>query len=329
MREGIGLDALAGGDTGDYALHIMRSNRRFFVILALTAAILACGLTLLPADAEARRSGSSFGGRSFGSPSRSAPSYGSSPRLGGGGGIFFFPSFMPFGFGGGGGGSLLMLGVLAVGAFYVVRSIQRANRSHRGYDDGGRDEPVSGRAHVQTLQLGIGRSGRDVRRRLTAFAEQGDTGTETGLARLLSQAALELLREKASIRHALFATSGPLSFANAETKMGGLALKERSKFQVERLRAADGKVNRSEEKLGPADDILEYVVITLVVATREPLVKFKEITQHEEVDSVLAAMGGIGPSNLLGMEVIWTPADDDDALTQDDLLTEYPDLRNV
>ncbi|MDZ4693674.1 MAG: DUF1517 domain-containing protein [Deltaproteobacteria bacterium] len=306
----------------------MRSTRRFFSILGLTAAILACGLTLLPSAAEARRSGASFGGRSFGSPSRSAPSYGSSPRLGGGGGIFFFPSFMPFGFGGGG-GSILMLGVLAVGAFFMMRSIQRANRSHRGYDDGGRDAPVSGKAHVQTLQLGIGRSGRDVRRRLTAFAEQGDTGTETGLAKLLSQAALELLREKASIRHALFATSGPLSFANAETKMGGLALKERSKFQIERLRASDGKVNRSEEKLGPTDDILEYVVITVVVATREPLVDFKEITQHEEVDSVLAAMGGIAPSNLLGMEVIWTPADDDDALTQDDLLTEYPDLRNV
>jgi len=306
----------------------MFSLRRSFAIIAITVAVITGGLAIAPETAEARRSGASFGGRSFGSPSRSAPSYGSSPRFGGGGGIFFFPSFLPFGFGGGG-GSLLMLGVLAVGAFYMVRSIQRANRAHGGYDDDGSDEVVSGKAHVQTLQLGIGRSGRDVRRRLTTFAEQGDTGTESGLARLLSQAALELLREKASIRHALFASSGPLSFANAETKMGGLALKERSKFQVERLRAADGKVNRSEEKLTASDDILEYVVITLVVATRAPLVDLKEVRQAEDVETVLAAMGGISPSNLLGIEVIWTPADDEDALTQEDLLTEYPDLRNV
>ena len=33
--------------------------------------------------------------------------------------------------------------------------------------------------------------------------------------------------------------------------------------------------------------------------------------------------------DLLGLEVIWTPADPEDSLTETDLMTTYPELRSI
>ena len=105
---------------------------------------------------------------------------------------------------------------------------------------------MPGRAYVYKLQLALGRSARGIQDRLTDFAARGDTSTEAGLATLLQQTALELLREKDSVRYAAAEARGPMSLTNAETAMNGVSLAERSRFQVERIRAADGRLARSE-----------------------------------------------------------------------------------
>ena len=44
---------------------------------------------------------------------------------------------------------------------------------------------------------------------------------------------------------------------------------------------------------------------------------------------MLGELGGVSPDALLGLEVIWTPADPQDSLTSSDLLTGYADLRSL
>lgn len=308
--------------------HRARWLRRLPGLLALGGFLFAAGAVAFDEPAHARRSGASFGGRSFGSAPR--PSAGShapaaSPR---GGGFFFFPAFLPFGVGGGV-SSLLMLGVLGAGAFLVMRSMWPAARRGPDLRDEGADRTPAGTAHVHQLQVALGRSGREVRARLAHLAETGDTGTETGLARLLSQTTLELLRQRDSIRYVGFSSAGPLTLAAAETKLGGLALKERSAFQVERLRAGSGSLQRSAEPATRSEEVLEYIVVTLIVATRSPLPMGSEVTSLQAAEDVLAGLGGLPPGELLGLEVIWTPADADDALTTADLLTGYPNLGSV
>src|SRR5512147_154335 len=137
----------------------------------------------------APRSGSSFGGLS-GFRSGSRPSYGSSGlsrsysggrSYGGGSHFIFLPSFGwggGWGYGGGFGslGSLLLVGVVCLGAVMVVRSIRRASqRGALGYgpapDDYGEETlEAPGRAYVYKVQLGIGRSGRGIQKRLEEFA---------------------------------------------------------------------------------------------------------------------------------------------------------------
>jgi uncharacterized membrane protein len=314
-------------------------KKRLFALLI--AAVLAFFVDVTAAFA-APRSGGSFSGRGG---FRSAPSYtprsygtGRSTYYGGGGShFFFFPSFGWGwrGYGGGFGfGSLIMLAVVGYGVVAVLRSLRRARASGgAGFYGGGpadddEEEVVAERAYVYKLQLGLGRSARDIQGSLARFAAEGDTSTETGLGTLLQQTALELMRHKDSIRYGAVEGSGPMSLTNGETKMNAVALAERSRFQVERVRGADGRVLRSEAAAVQSSDALEYLVITVVLATRRPVIQTTEVADPSQLQAVLGELGGVPPSAILGLEVIWTPADPDDALSKDDLVTTYPELRS-
>lgn len=295
------------------------------------------------------RSGGSFGGRggfrSSSAPSSRSYSTGRSPTrsFGGGTNVIVTPGFglgwggasYGYGYGGGGGmlGTLLIFGFLGIGAFMVVRAVRRSQRQvvsgPWGNNDDDQIDATPERAFVYKLQLGLGRSARGIRARLEKFAAEGDTASEAGLASLLQQTSLELMREKDSIRYGTVEANGPMSLTNGETKMNSLALGERSRFAVERVRGADGNVRRSEAAATSSPDALEYVVVTVVVATRTPLPDLKPVTDRESLEAGLGQLGGVPPQGLLGLEVIWTPADADDALTETDLLTSYPTLRGV
>jgi uncharacterized membrane protein len=340
-----------------------RTARRWIGLVCFVLAVLAAGGQ--PSDAWAGpRSGGSFSGRggfrsgggSSRAPSRSSyRSYSSSPYSpspsggnhiivvpGGGYGYGYSPFHYGGGYGGGGGfgfsGTILMLGVLGVGGLLLFRAARMAHMRRLeaggpgrllGGDDDDVEEEPSDRAYVYEVQLGLGRSARALQSRLEQFAAEGDTASETGLAQLLGQTALELLREKSSIRYGTVQAAGPLSLARAETKMNGLALAERSRFQVERVRGAEGKVRRSDVAATASPDVLEYLVVTVIVATRTPCPGLTRLGSTEELDAVLRELGGIAPDTLLGLEVVWTPADPEDALTEADLLVTYPDLRAI
>jgi uncharacterized membrane protein len=296
------------------------------------------------------RSGSSFGGlsgfrsssgRSASGMSRSySNSRSSRGNYGGGSSFIFLPSFGwgygGWGYGGGMGmvGSLLVLGVVCLGAIMVVRSIRRASR--RGtlttYDNGDEYDEVAetiDRCYVYKIQLGIGRSGRGIQKRLDEFASTGDTSTEAGLADLLRQTALELMREKDSIRYAQVEPSGPFSLTNGEAKLNGAAMAERSRFQVERVRGMGGQVRRSEAAASVGSEALEFIVVTVLAATRQPFGGLGKLQDRSGLDAVLGELGSVPATALLGLEVVWTPADPEDSLTETDLMTTYPEMRSM
>ena len=320
-----------------------RRGRSWWSRLAATVA-LVLALVVAPALALAGpRSGGSFGGRlGFrSSPGLNMPrsySGGGSNYYGGGPNIHIFPGWGwgwgGFGYGGGFGlfGSVLTLVIIGVAVASIARAVRASRRmGTSNYDDDGDGQVVAmpGRAYLYRLQLALGRSARGIQDRLADFAAQGDTTTEVGLAALLQQTALELLREKDSIRYASADARGPMSLTNAETSMNSLALAERSRFQVERVRAADGRTARSDAPAEEGKEALELVVVTLVTATRAPLGEFKAIDGPEQLRALLAELGAIPADGLLGIEVIWTPADANDSMTETDVMTTYPELKSL
>jgi uncharacterized membrane protein len=307
----------------------MNSIRRLAIVLMLSV--------LLPSLAlAAPRSGGSFSGRGgFRSGAGLSRSYGSGRSgYGGGSSFFFLPSF-GWGFGGYGGGmglmgSLVLLGIVGLGTVAVMRAVRRATR--RGtpsvWSDDGADESLDS-AYVYQVQVGLGRSARHIQERLADFASQGDTSSEAGLAELLRQTALELLREKDSIRYGFAQASGPMSLTNGETKLNAAAMAERARFEVERIRVADGSVRRTQTAATVGAEALEYLVVTVIVATRVPLARIQAPKDREDLEAALSELGAISSPTLLGLEVVWTPADPEDSLTETDLMTTYPDLRSL
>jgi uncharacterized membrane protein len=321
-----------------------RGSRLATFVLALLA------LILVPSLAFAGRSGGSFGGRGgfrsgggFSSGGGySSGGYGRSyggGYSGGGSHFFFLPSWGYGGYGYGGGsfvGTLFVMAVAGIAVVAVMRAVRRSRAGgaswfspsgYQDYDDEVRAAP--GRAYLYKVQLAIGRSGRGIQERLSDFASRGDTNTEAGLASMLQQTALELLREKDAIRYAQTVGQGPMSLTNAETTMNGLALAERSRFQVERVRAADGRVNKSTAAAEEGKEALELIVVTLVVATRNALSNFKTVTSPADLQTLLSELGTVSPDGLLGLEVVWTPADPNDSMTETDVMTTYPELRSI
>jgi uncharacterized membrane protein len=111
--------------------------------------------------------------------------------------------------------------------------------------------------------------------------------------------------------------------------MNGAAMAERSHFQLERVRGAEGQVRRSDAAATVGKEALEFLVITLLVATRVPLDRMTKVEDRSALEGVLSELGGVPASALLGLEVIWTPADPEDSLTETDLMTTYPELRSM
>ncbi|HEX7507807.1 MAG TPA: DUF1517 domain-containing protein [Polyangia bacterium] len=304
---------------------------------------LACLLAASGLAYAGPRSGGSFGGLSGFRSSSGSASRGlsrSSGNYGGGSSFIFLPSFGwgygGWGFGGGMGmvGSLMLVGIVCLGAVMVVRSIRRAaRRGNLGYsmDNDEYDDVAASmdRSYVYKIQLGLGRSGRSVQKRLEEFASTGDTSSEAGLAELLRQTMLELMREKDAIRYGLVEPSGPFSLSNGEAKMNGATMAERSRFQLERVRGAEGQVRRSEAAATVGKEALEFLVITILVATRSPLDGMRKVEDRSALEGVLSELGGVSSSALLGLEVVWTPADPEDSLTETDLMTTYPELRSM
>jgi uncharacterized membrane protein len=320
----------------------MTNRRRLHWLSALLLALVVFLPTLALAGP---RSGGSFSGRSG---FRSAPSYsgGSRSTYSGGSGSHFI--FLPgWGWGGGygyGGGGLLstlfVLAAVGIGASMLMRAVRRSRAGAPGgglsalFGGGSSSSDddslvLQGRAYLYKLQLALGRSARGIQDRLAAFAAQGDTSSEAGLAAMLQQTALEILRQKDSIRYACSDGRGPMTLTNAETAMNGVSMAERSRFQLERVRVADGRAARSDAPAEEGKEALEMVVVTLVVATRTALERFRPVSTADELSALLAELGGVSSAGLLGLEVIWTPADANDSMTETDVMTTYPELRSL
>jgi uncharacterized membrane protein len=76
-------------------------------------------------------------------------------------------------------------------------------------------------------------------------------------------------------------------------------------------------------------EALELIVVTLLLATRTPLPSVASIDSPDDLAKLLSTLGGVSPDGLLGLEVVWTPADPNDSMTETDVMTTYPELRSL
>lgn len=285
------------------------------------------------------RSGGRMGGGSF---RRSAPSgsyrapssggyggsYGGGYRggYGGGGSFFFFPS--PWLFLGGGGGSLLMLLVLAAVGSYLVQSFRNAAD---GQAPGGASSSVS----VAKVQVGLLAAARSLQTELNQIAMKANTGNSAGLAKLLQESTLALLRHPEYWVYG-GSQSKQARLESAEAEFNRMILMERSKVAGETLSNIAGELKQKDssaiavatpEELATRDPG-EYIVVTLVVGSEGKL-DLPAINGDADLRTALNLLGAVSSDRLLAVEVLWTPQAAGDVLTRDEMVSDYPSLKLV
>lgn len=111
---------------------------------------------------------------------------------------------------------------------------------------------------------------------------------------------------------------------NAEAKFNKMCMNERSKFKRETLSNVGGRTYRSVANV-QGDGINELIVVTLIAAI-DGKVQPAPVYDQEGLKENLNLLGSVPKDNLLALEVMWTPQDENDYYTKEELVTDYPTL---
>ncbi|MBI3325387.1 MAG: DUF1517 domain-containing protein [Nitrospinae bacterium] len=327
-------------------------DRRRRLAMFLLAAVSVMLVLALTADVWARSSGGRYGGRAGFSQSRSgSASQAPSPTNPSGGptyhtypspvpspGFGFFPFFLPFfGWGGGMGGGfglggifglLIILGIVVVVGRVLLQNLGTVRRYRLGRASKG--DAAGDRYAVITCQLGLFSTARSLQRELQDFAQAAVTDTVAGLATALQEVVIALTRHREYWKYGSVEVQRLDSLDGAERAFNQAVNQERAKLSEELTLNIDG-LRRQAPLQGSArpDEVGRYLVVTLLVATSYSELTTSRTPTVQELEGTVQRLGTLLASDLLGVEVIWSPENPDDSLTEDELLAEYPELSGL
>ncbi len=300
---------------------------RAMVWIRRAAFALGLVLALWATPARAQHTGGSMGGGSFhssgshsyssGSHSYSSShSYGRSGYYGGGGS------------GGGGGCDGGAVAGVFVGIFLLWGMVGLAQQY-----SGGTSAPVAQRMDVTGLRLAIDwRARKFAQAELDRIAAGANTSSPDGLNAMLRQVALALRRSRESWIYAGFADTTPQSPDRAEAYFNQLVEDSKARFHDELVRNQDGSVTTTAapSRLRAMPDEGEgLVVITLLVAARGNLRDHHDATDAEQIRGWLEGASAIATSRLVAVQIIWSPAAENDRMSSAELEVLYPELKRV
>ena len=312
---------------------IKRESIAYFIVLST---IIFSFLFINPNQATAA-SGGRIGGGSFTAPSmqrsQNYRSYGGSNFRGYGSGYrgsgIGFPFLLPiFGFGGGGiFGFLILMSIVGV----IVNSFKNSSN----FSSSSNNSIVSQSANSSTVsliqfQIGLLASAKDIQVKLRDLASSSNTSTTSGLQRVLQDTTLSLLRKPELWVYSNIET-GSVPFSSAESTFNRISITERSKLKAEITSNYSGQISSStshESNPGESDSTNECIVITILVATKKDL-KLKNSSNSELITDALRILGSISSNDLIALEVIWQPEGEGETLTEEELITQYPNLKHI
>ncbi|KAL2511809.1 hypothetical protein Adt_17409 [Abeliophyllum distichum] len=287
----------------------------------LVGLLLMCDPYSALAASGGRVGGSSFSSRSSLSSSRSF----SVPRMGAGAGFTYSaPYYAPSPFGGvyvgsAVGGSSIFLIMMGFAAF-VLASGFLSDRSEGGV------LTATEKTSVLKLQVGLLGMGRSLQMDLNRIAETADTSTSDGLHYVLTETILALLRHPDYCISAYSSVDVKRSPEEGEKRFNQLSIEERGKFDEETFVNVNNIKKQSTTSQRSTGFSNEYIVITVLVAA-EGVHKLPSINNSRDLKEALQKLGSIPSSRTLAVEVLWTPQNENDTLSEQELLEDYPLLR--
>ncbi|KAH0726717.1 hypothetical protein KY284_002582 [Solanum tuberosum] len=293
------------------------------------AAVLVGLLLMYDPNSALAASGGRIGGKSFSSSRSSAPSRGYSMRTAEPRFSYSAPYYAPspFGFSGGGVyvgpavgfGSSAFLVMMGFAAFIMVSGFL-SDRSE------GSVLTATDKTSVLKLQVGLLGLGRSLQKDLNRIAEVADTSTPEGLSFVLTETTLALLRHPGYCISAYSSVDVKRSMEEGENRFNQLSIEERGKFDEETLVNVNNIKRKSSTSQRASGFSNEYIVVTILVAA-EGVYKLPTINGSGDLKEALQKIASIPSSRTLAVEILWTPQNENDTLSERELLEDYPLLR--
>ncbi|MCS7067245.1 MAG: DUF1517 domain-containing protein [Meiothermus sp.] len=211
--------------------------------------------------------------------------------------------------------ALLFIGGILLVSFSMIRGLQRA-----GTDGALAGEPESTVARLRLATLFTPAMQASLRH----IAEAADTESVRGLADLMDNAAVLLLRDQAGWRFGMYEVwTGSLQ--KAEGQFDAWMTETRSEF-VETYRHFEGREVVQAGYQPKAEPDGRYILVTLLLAVSGSLPPVPTPLRREGARQALMALASSSATNTLAAYIAWTPEAEGEALTEQDLLLGWPRL---
>ena len=226
--------------------------------------------------------------------------------------------------------------------------VYKANRSKNSNGDSanGMVSALGPGISVGSLTLSLDISDRDdpnnALARIGDIAKKANTRTRKGVQSMIADVALELLRQEASVSSACSSYAHLSSEGAAERTYYQLSTVERSKFDRESINKFGGKKGLEEEVMEDVDNVgrvsgdvpsvkATSAVVTIIYQIEGDQTKIPTITSRSELKNVLLRIAADAQTEecLLGAEVLWTPERRGDSMTEQEVVSLYPELSRL
>lgn len=197
----------------------------------------------------------------------------------------------------------------------------------RGFEDEAVPRPLSGGVDVSVLRVAVdGRARKFVQRELAQIAETSDTATAPGRAAMLAQVSVLLRR----VRDAWVyggAHNEPVSRPEvAKAVFDGHVDDARTRFMYETVSNVQGQRLRTAtpDFVRRADEGDGLILVSLIIAARAELFHVWRIGDGEDLRKALEALSYLTANDLVAVEIVWMPSEEDDRMSSVELEAKYP-----
>lgn len=215
-------------------------------------------------------------------------------------------------------------------AFYGL-SVYSMNRSGKNKQ---KETALGSGASVMSLVVALDVSNRDdksgILSRLRDISVDAQTSSRSGVQALISEVALELLRQRDTVTAACSTymhCSGP---THADIEFKRMSTFERAKFGKETINVFNGAkaIEPADESMTNEDSQATSVVVSMLVSIEGDRTKVRRIISRRDLENALLRIAADSQVDdcLLSAEVLWTPEDRSVTLSNQDLVASYPEL---
>ena len=183
---------------------------------------------------------------------------------------------------------------------------------------------------VNKLQIALLAEARSIQTELTDIARNASLENPEGICEFLRETAIALLRIREAWSHVLVDSRIAKDRDLAAQTFEKFSIRERAKYGTETFSQTSEKTQEREFEPDADAEPAAYIVVTLLVGTEhdKPLLPEK-IHTSEELEDAINKLAVVTPEYLLTYELLWTPQNEEDSLSYDDLLAEYPDMTQI